>query len=94
MTYADIVPRRNFFGHVASKTRSESPKEESLTAKRISVSRPSRVLSVVVAGDALLLGNLSCRLGLSSKHSLRRHVRLGRRCGDESLYRIGTPDLR
>jgi hypothetical protein len=48
-------------GDVASKARSESAKEESLTAKRttISVSRPSLVLSVVVAGDALLLRSFS-----------------------------------
>ena len=87
-----------------AKSSESAKEEESVTAERtaISISRPSLALSVVVvrqllAGDAVLLGwsqNFSRRLGLSSKHSLRRHVRLGRRCGDKSLYRIGTPGLR
>ena len=67
------------------KRSSESAKEE---AKRTAIS---------VSGDVVLLGwgpTYSRRFGLSSKYSLRRHVGLGRRCGDKSLYRIGTPGLR
>jgi hypothetical protein len=69
---------------------------------------PVVIIGQSLARDTLLFGwclsprrmcrgvdfrTLRCRFRLSGKHSLRPHVGRGCRCGDKSLYWIGTPDL-